>query len=293
MKTRPPAFFFYPRQFAGDDQVMGMDLEAIGAHILLMCAAASSPERSRIPADEYAIRMRLRNPSDESWLRIKKQLLAGAWRLSEDGQWWFQSGLERTFQKQEQFSDQQRSRARAKWSRQSGQATPKFDRAVAVDMPVDVPDVCSSSSSSNKSAMSEPCCSNESSVSSGKTQHVPTEVGLRLAGLLKQRILQNNPNARLTHAQREKWALEVDRMIRLDKRSEEEIRTLINWSQSDSFWHKNILSMSKLREQFDRLTLEARGKKQNSDDPSADCDDLPLGRPQWSGLGGNGNGGHR
>jgi hypothetical protein len=43
MKERPPSFQFYPRQFAGDDRVMGMDLEAIGAHILLMCAAASSP----------------------------------------------------------------------------------------------------------------------------------------------------------------------------------------------------------------------------------------------------------
>ena len=72
MKERAPAFQFYPRQFAGDDQVMGMDLEAIGAHILLMCAAAASPERCRIDADEYAIRMRLRNPSDERWQSIKK-----------------------------------------------------------------------------------------------------------------------------------------------------------------------------------------------------------------------------
>jgi hypothetical protein len=78
VKERPPAFQFYPRQFAGDDRVMGMDLEAIGAHILLMCAAASSPERCRIEADEYAIRMRLRNPSEDDWQRIKKQLLSGA-----------------------------------------------------------------------------------------------------------------------------------------------------------------------------------------------------------------------
>lgn len=50
MKDRAPAFQFYPRQFAGDDRVMGMDLEAIGAHILLMCTAAASPERCRIDA---------------------------------------------------------------------------------------------------------------------------------------------------------------------------------------------------------------------------------------------------
>jgi hypothetical protein len=104
MRDRPPAFQFYPRQFAGDDRVMGMDLEAIGAHILLMCAAACSPERCRIHADEYAIRMRLRNPSDDDWQRIKKQLLSGAWKVSEDGLWWIQNGLQRTLEKQKEFS---------------------------------------------------------------------------------------------------------------------------------------------------------------------------------------------
>ena len=163
MKERPPAFQFFPRQFAGDDQVMGMDLEAIGAHILLMCAAANSPERYRIPADEYAIRMRLRNPSDEVWLRIKKQFLAGARKVSERGQWWIQSGFEVTFQKQKEFSNQQSARAQPKWSRQSGHAMPIFGRADAADMPVDVPALCSSSSSSNKSIMSEPCCLDEPS----------------------------------------------------------------------------------------------------------------------------------
>ena len=44
MTMRAPAFQFYPRQFAGDDVVVAMDLDAIGAHILLMCVAAASPE---------------------------------------------------------------------------------------------------------------------------------------------------------------------------------------------------------------------------------------------------------
>ncbi len=93
MKERSPAFQFYPRQFSGDDQIMAMDLEAIGAHILLMCAAAASPERYRIDADEYAIRMRLRNPADADWERIRKQLLSGPWKLSADGKWWVQDGF--------------------------------------------------------------------------------------------------------------------------------------------------------------------------------------------------------
>jgi hypothetical protein len=149
VKDRAPAFQFYPRQFAGDDQVMGMDLEAIGAHILLMCAAAASPEGCRIDADEYAIRMRLRNPSDEQWLSIKKQLLAGAWKVSEDGKWWIQAGLQRTFQKQKDFSSSQREKAKARWCHNDTEALPDASRTDAEPMPEGMPKVCSSSSSSS------------------------------------------------------------------------------------------------------------------------------------------------
>jgi hypothetical protein len=153
MKDRAPAFQFYPRQFAGDDRVMGMDLEAIGAHIILMCAAAASPERCRIDAEEYAIRMRLRNPSDEAWQRIKKQLLAGAWKVSPDGKWWIQTGLDRTFQKQKEFSDKQREKANRKWGKDGAEPLPESCRTDAAVMPESMPEgmpkVCSSSSSSS------------------------------------------------------------------------------------------------------------------------------------------------
>jgi hypothetical protein len=161
MKNRAPAFQFYPRQFAGDDQVMGMDLEAIGAHILLMCAAAASPERCRIDAEEYAIRMRLRNPSDEAWQRIKKQLLAGAWKVSPDGRWWIQSGLERTFQKQKDFSEQQRKKANLLWDRRNANVMPESCRSDAESTPEGMPKVCSSSSTSSSNLKPSVSNSNE------------------------------------------------------------------------------------------------------------------------------------
>jgi len=133
MKDRPPAFQFYPRQFVGDDQIMAMDLEAIGAHILLMCAAAASPERYRIDADEYAIRMRLRNPADADWGRIKKQLLSGPWKVSADGKWWVQDGLRRTFEKQKDFSESQRGNANARWHRNNAEVLPDACQTDAAD----------------------------------------------------------------------------------------------------------------------------------------------------------------
>jgi len=114
-----------------------------------MCTAAASPEGCRIDADEYAIRMRLRNPSDEQWQSIKKQLLAGASKVSEDGKWWIQAGLQRTFQKQKDFSEQQRERANSKWSKQAAKVIPDTSRTDAGLMPEGMPEGCSSSSSSS------------------------------------------------------------------------------------------------------------------------------------------------
>jgi hypothetical protein len=131
MKERAPAFLFYPRQFAGDDQVMGMELESIGAHILLMCAAAASPERYRMHADEQAIRMRIRNPPEEHWQRIRRQLLGGAWKITPDGQWWVQEGLQRTFMRQKNFSEEQRKRAQSRWSKEDAGSMPDSCRGDA------------------------------------------------------------------------------------------------------------------------------------------------------------------
>ena len=131
-------------------------LEAIGAHILLMCYGASSPEGYRIDADEYAIRMRLRNPSAESWHSIKRQLLNGAWKVSEDGKWWVQDGLFRTLMKQKEFSDNQRKKANTRWCRNDAESMPDKYRKNAKGMPDGMPQVCSSSSSSSSSSNLNP-----------------------------------------------------------------------------------------------------------------------------------------
>lgn len=92
-------------------------------------------------------------------------------------------------------------------------------------------------------------------------------IELILACELYNLILVNNPKARKPNLQ--SWAADVDRMIRIDKRSEEDIRALITWSQKDNFWKGNILSTSALRKQFDKLTIqmETRGGKTFKADP--------------------------
>ena len=80
-----------------------------------------------------------------------------------------------------------------------------------------------------------------------------------LSKLLFDLIKKRNPNHKEPNL--ESWAKHIDLMIRIDKRTIEEIRGCINWCQQDSFWQNNILSTAKLRKQFDTLYLKAKGSK--------------------------------
>ena len=81
-----------------------------------------------------------------------------------------------------------------------------------------------------------------------------SEEGLRLAGGLLSCMKIHNP--KLKEPSLESWAKEFDKIMRIDKRTFEEIKDMIIWCQKDQFWHRNILSPSKLRKQWDRLYLD-------------------------------------
>lgn len=77
-----------------------------------------------------------------------------------------------------------------------------------------------------------------------------------LAKLLHDLILSRIPNFKKPNLQ--KWAIHIDRAIRIDKRKPDEIGSVIRWCQADDFWQSNILSTSKLREKFDQLFLKMK-----------------------------------
>lgn len=83
---------------------------------------------------------------------------------------------------------------------------------------------------------------------------VDTSNEVRLSEKLLAFILEKNPNHKKPDIQ--SWARHVDLMLRVDKRQVEQIETVIDWCQSDSFWQNNILSTKKLREKFDQLFLK-------------------------------------
>lgn len=56
----------------------------------------------------------------------------------------------------------------------------------------------------------------------------------------------------------QRWRIAARLLIDADGRTEEDIHKAIDWCQQNHFWYKNILSMEKLRSQYDRLRLDAK-----------------------------------
>lgn len=92
------------------------------------------------------------------------------------------------------------------------------------------------------------------------------EVGLknaeRLCNMLALLIEENgSKKPKVTDA----WITDMDRLIRLDERTPEQVENAIRWSQRDDFWKSNILSPKKLREKYDQLRLVAIREMKSKD----------------------------
>jgi len=87
------------------------------------------------------------------------------------------------------------------------------------------------------------------------------EWALALARFIAARLLELNPRYRApTAAGLRKWAVEIDRLHRLDGQPVEEIERVLRWSMADSFWSGNIQSGKALRKHWNIITAQmARG----------------------------------
>lgn len=53
------------------------------------------------------------------------------------------------------------------------------------------------------------------------------------------------------------WISDMERIMRIDGRTPEQVERAIRWSQSNEFWRSNILSPGKLRTKYDTLRMQA------------------------------------
>ena len=79
----------------------------------------------------------------------------------------------------------------------------------------------------------------------------------RLAQRLREWVVRNNRDAKVTEAQIRRWVGEAELLLRLDGRAESQAMALLDWCQQDPFWRSTVLSMAKFRLQYDQLLLKA------------------------------------
>ncbi len=80
----------------------------------------------------------------------------------------------------------------------------------------------------------------------------------RLSVLLFEKIKELDPKAKMPDFQ--KWSDHMDKLLRLDSRTYEEIEVLILWifTEPKGFWATNVLSTRTLREKFSKIWIQAR-----------------------------------
>lgn len=97
---------------------------------------------------------------------------------------------------------------------------------------------------------------NSNSNTNVATKVAYTEEDIEISKLLLKRIQDNTPTFKEPNI--EKWANECRLMREIDNRTNKQIRFLVEWSQKDTFWQANILSMKKLRQKFDTLVSQIK-----------------------------------
>lgn len=63
-----------------------------------------------------------------------------------------------------------------------------------------------------------------------------------------------------TESEKKKWAVEIERMKRIDGRNEADIIEALTFATTDSFWKSNIRSTKKFREKFETLIVQSKSK---------------------------------
>ena len=80
------------------------------------------------------------------------------------------------------------------------------------------------------------------------------QLSLHLYNLVNKNFNIKKPNLQT-------WATHIDKIIRIDGRSAEEVKRVIDWSQQDDFWKQNIRSTTKLRKHYAQLCMKMNTDK--------------------------------
>ena len=85
---------------------------------------------------------------------------------------------------------------------------------------------------------------------------------IRCVEMLIDSCLKTFPNSKVPAdiSQKQAWAVHIERMKRIDGRSEADIMQALTYAITDGFWKSNIRSAKKFREKFETLIVQSKGK---------------------------------
>ena len=90
------------------------------------------------------------------------------------------------------------------------------------------------------------------------TSKEPDERDLIIAEQMFLRLREINPEHKKPNLK--SWAFDIEKIKRIDQRSEGELWKVFMWATNDNFWCSNILSPKSLRKQFDKLSIASKSQ---------------------------------
>ena len=272
-----PYFPWYYDVWLTDEHVQAMDWEARGMHHhLIMIAWKNRRYPCTIPKEEEAIRSILYNASDESWARAWPKIRP-AWKTK--GERLVNSGLLEVYGEQQEYSNSRsRNAGPTRPRRRSLPRLPsiRFDGPPPAEPPARPDETPADQIVGALDEALENSGSSETLPQPKERPPRPQPVPARfsedsiqhtIAKQLLGNIKKNFPKVREPDLQ--KWADQVDKMLRLDGRAPDEILELMEFmNTSESFWRSTVLSTASLREYYDRIYAkmkEHERKKEKAD----------------------------
>lgn len=79
-----------------------------------------------------------------------------------------------------------------------------------------------------------------------------------LSRFLEEQIQKHTPEFKTDETRRQRWAKDIDLMIRQDNLDPDKIADVIVWAHKNTFWRANILSGKKLREKYLQLSIQMK-----------------------------------
>jgi len=252
--NKSPAFQFYVKDFLTDDKVVVMNMEARGVYITLLSFCWNN---NGLTNNQEELKEMCGNPVnwEKIWGKVGRCFYVKGEKL-------FNKRLDKEATKQKDWKEKSskggKESAKVRWgdrgNNKGGYKKVKTKMKAKGNS-------SSSSPSSSSSSIPFPKDKPKDSLCLEKFQ----DEDIRLTQLLIDKMTKNNPNSSilrcLTPKRQEVWIDECRKLREIDKRTSEQIEQIIIFSQNDSFWKSNILSMPKLREKFDQLWLKAKKSK--------------------------------